>query len=167
MFGKLLEKNDSKKKAPASRVYRERVSVSSSKSDPANNSFSIGWVMFSTFFYLAMQVVLSLLINLPVDVIGHRVPQHTLMMAQGIIIAFGFYIGAWLIGVVSPGRRTIEPVLGAVLSVGAAFVVSTMTPQMGGWFRMDGLSHMAPGALIAGVLAAFGAYSGEKRMGNV
>lgn len=166
MFGQLLVKNQSKKKAPAGGAYRERVSVNS-KSDPANNSFSIGWVMFSTFFYLAMQVVLSLIINLPVDAIGYRGPQHTLMMAQGIIIAFGFYLGAWIIGVVSPGRRTIEPVLGAVLSVGAAFLVSTMTPQMGGWFRTDGLSAMAPAAVIAGILAAFGAYSGEKLMGNV
>lgn len=144
-------------------AYREKVSVVS-KRDPADNDFSFNWVILSVFGYLGLQIALSILGHL--FVFPFTATKHTEMMAQGLIIIAGFYIGAFIIGVISPGRRTIEPVLGAVLAVGAAFSVSNFTPQMGGWYQMQGVGSMGTAAVMAGVIAAFGAYSGEKMMGN-
>lgn len=115
--------------------------------------------------YLALQVAFGLAAH--IFVFPFAGTKHTEMMAQGLIIILGFYVGAFIIGVISPGRRTIEPVLGAVLAVAAAFSVSSFTPQMGGWFRVDGLGSMGFSAILAGVIAAFGVYSGEKMMGNI
>ena len=144
--------------------YRERVSVVSNKKS-AGNSFSFNWVIVSVLGYLAMQVGLGMLAKL--FIFPFAATKHTEFMAQGLIIIVGFYVGAFIIGVISPGRRTIEPVLGAVLAVGAAFSVSNFTPQMGGWFRLDGIGMMMTAAVMAGVISAFGVYSGEKLMGNV
>lgn len=161
MFSK--SKASSKSKATKSRPYRERVSVVSSSKSP-RNEFSMNWVLLSTLFYFIMQVTLSTVV---VGMVPAGAPKHTEFMAQGIVIAFGFYFGAWLLGVISPGRRLVEPVLGAVLSVGCVFLVGTMTPQMGGWFRLDGIGKMGTAGMIAGFLAAIGVYSGEKIMGNI
>lgn len=121
--------------------------------------------MISVMGYLAIQVVLGM--GAKLFVFPFAGTDHTTFLAQGLIIIMGFYVGAFIIGVVSPGRRTVEPVLGAVLAVAAAFSVSNFTPQMGGWFRLDGIGMMGLAALMAGAIAAFGAYSGEKLMGNV
>lgn len=144
--------------------YRERVSVVS-KTDKANNSFSFNWVILSLFVYLGVQVGLGLLAKL--FVFPFAGTDHTRYLAQGLIIIAGFYLGAFIIGVLSPGRRLVEPVLGAILAVAAAFSVSNFTPQMGGWFRIDGMGMMMPAAMMSAVIAAFGSYSGEKLMGNV
>ena len=144
--------------------YRERVSVVS-ENKSAGNSFSFNWVILSVLGYLALQVGLGMLAKL--FVFPFAATKHTEFMAQGLIIIVGFYVGAFIIGVISPGRRLLEPVLGAVLAVGAAFSVSNFTPQMGGWFRIDGIGMMTTAALLAGVIAAFGVHSGEKLMGNV
>ena len=136
-----------------------------SQSDPAKRPFSFGWVLFSTVGYLAMQVVLGIVAQ--TFVLPFVVAKHTQFFAEGLIILLGFYIGAFVIGVVSPGRRVIEPVLGAVASVAAAFSVANFTPQMGGWFRYDGLGMMATAAFLAAFVSGFGCYSGEKLMRNV
>lgn len=114
--------------------------------------------------YLFVQVVLGMFANVFVyRLAGSR---HTELMAEGLVIIFGFYVGAFVIGVVSPGRRIVEPALGAIMAVAAVYSVSTFTPQMGGWLRIDGLGSMLTAALIAASVASFGAYSGEKLMGN-
>ena len=136
-----------------------------SENKSAGNSFSFNWVILSVLGYLALQVGLGMLAKL--FVFPFAATKHTEFMSQGLIIIIGFYVGAFIIGVISPGRRLLEPVLGAVLAVGAAFSVSNFTPQMGGWFRIDGIGMMATSAVMAGVIAAFGVYSGEKLMGNV
>jgi hypothetical protein len=161
---KIFAKKSSSTQSRNVSTYRERVSVVSKKVS-AGNSFSFNWVMLSVLGYLAIQVVLGLGANL--FVFPFAGTAHTGYLAQGLIIIMGFYIGAFIIGVLSPGRRTVEPVLGAVLAVAAAFSVSNFTPQMGGWFRIDGLGMMTTAAVMAGTIAAFGTYSGEKLMGNV
>ena len=160
MFKVSSKKSRTKQKEVS--TYRERASVVSKS---AGNSFSFNWVMISVFGYLAIQVALGL--GAKLFVFPFAGTDHTMFLAQGLIIIAGFYIGAFIIGVLSPGRRTVEPVLGAVLAVAAAFSVSNFTPQMGGWFRLDGIAQMSVAALMAGTIAAFGAYSGEKLMGNV
>jgi hypothetical protein len=162
MFKVSSKKSRAKRKEVS--TYRERASVVS-KSQTAGNSFSFNWVMISVFGYLAIQVVLGL--GAKLFVFPFSGTDHTTFLAQGLIIIAGFYIGAFIIGVLSPGRRTVEPVMGAVLAVAAAFSVSNFTPQMGGWFRLDGIGMMGVAAMMAGTIAAFGVYSGEKLMGNV
>lgn len=145
-------------------TYREKVQVVS-KSDPAKRAFSFGWVLTSTVGYLAMQVVLGIVAQ--TFVLPFVVAKHTQFFTEGLIIMLGFYVGAFLIGVISPGRRVVEPVLGAVAAVAAAFSVANFTPQMGGWLRHDGLGMMTTAALLAAFFAGFGCYSGEKLMRNV
>lgn len=164
MLALFRSKNQAEGKRTKTSAYRERVSVVS-KSDPAANSFSFAWVILSTLGYLATQVVLGIVAQ--AFVLPFIVATHTRFLTEGLIIILGFYVGAFVIGVVSPGRRTLEPVLGAVVAVAAAFAVANFTPQMGGWFRHDGINMMATAAFLAGTFAAFGCYSGEKLMGNI
>ena len=121
--------------------------------------------MVSLFVYLGVQVGLG--IAAKQFVLPYIVAKHTRYFTEGLIIVFGFWLGAFLIGVFSPGRRTIEPVLGAAAVVLTAFSVSHFTPMMGGWFRIDGLGMAGVGCMLAAVFAGFGVYSGEKLMGNV
>jgi hypothetical protein len=136
-----------------------------SSTDPAKRGFSFGWVLTSAIGYLAMQVVLGIVAQ--TFVLPYVVAKHTQFFAEGLIILLGFYIGAFIIGVVSPGRRLIEPILGAVAAVAAAFSVANFTPQMGGWLRYDGLGMMMTAAILAAIFAGFGCYSGERMMRNV
>lgn len=122
-------------------------------------------MILSTILYLITQIVLG--VGAKVLVMPFIVADYTRSLTEGLIIILGFYIGSFIIGVFSPGRRIIEPVLGAVAAIVAAFSVSNFTPQMGGWFRVDGVAMMGTAALLAGSIAAFGSYSGEKLMGNV
>lgn len=145
-------------------AYRERGQIVS-KSDPAARDFSFGWVLTSTVGYLVVQVFLGILAQM--FVLPFIVAKHTQFFTEGLIIILGFYIGAFLIGVISPGRRVVEPVLGAICAIAAAFSVANFTPQMGGWFRYDGVGTMATAALLAATFAGFGCYSGEKLMRNV
>lgn len=136
----------------------------SNNSSKANNSFSFNWVIVSTFFYLVLQVILGMAAQK--FVLPYIVASFTRFFTEGLIIMAGFYLGSFFIGVFSPGRRTVEPALGAMLAVIAAFSVSTFTPQYGGWFRLDGIAAAGTATLLAGMLSAAGAYSGEKLMGN-
>ncbi len=136
-----------------------------SQKNSSRNGFSFSWVILSLLGYLVLQVALGLFAN--IFVFPFAGTKHTEFFAQGLIIILGFYIGAFVIGVISPGRRLIEPVLGSVLAVAAAFSVSSFTPQMGGWYRVDGLAAMTTAAVMAAAIAGFGVYSGEKLMGNV
>lgn len=135
-----------------------------SKSDGAKRAFSVGWVLASTLGYLALQVVLGILVQNFVS--PYIVAQHTKFFAEGLVIILGFYVGAFMIGVFSPGRRIIEPTLGAIAAIVAAFSVANFTPQMGGWLRYGGLSSAGTAIVLAALFAAFGSYSGEKLMGN-
>ncbi len=136
-----------------------------SRRDPAERDFSFGWVLASTVGFLVVQVLLGIVAQ--TFVLPYIVAKHTQFFTEGLIIILGFYFGAFAIGVISPGRRVVEPVLGAVCAIAAAFSVANFTPQMGGWFRHDGLGMMATAAMLAAVFAGFGCYSGEKMMGNV
>lgn len=135
-----------------------------SRRDPADTKFSFNWVMLSVFGYLVTQVVLGFAAK--VLVYPFAGTTHTKFLAQGLIIIAGFYIGAFVIGVLSPGRRIIEPMLGAIFAVAAVFSVSDFTPQTA-WLRLDGIGSMGTAAIMAGFTAVCGAYSGEKLMGNV
>ena len=135
-----------------------------SRRSSSRTEFSFNWAILSLFGYLFIQVVFGIFAN--IFVYRHVRSNHTELLAEGLIIIFGFYIGAFVVGVISPGRRLIEPVLGAVMAVAAVFSVSTFTPQMGGWYRIDGLGAMLTAAFLAATVAALGAYSGEKLMGN-
>ena len=136
----------------------------SSKSKKKNNSFSFNWIIGSVFVYLFMQVALG--IGAQQFVLPYIVAKHTRFLTEGLIVMFGFYIGAFLVGALSPGLRTIEPVLGAMAAIVAAFSIVYFTP-VSSFFLEGGFFRIAVGCIIAGVCAASGAYSGEKLMGNI
>lgn len=158
------DRNSTKQSSQVKQVYRERVAVVMKKQN-TSAGFSFNWIIGSTVFYLMMQVALGILAKL--FVLPFIVAGFTRFLTDGLILMAGFYIGSFILGVVSPGRRTLEPTLGAILAVIAAFSVSNFTPQMGGWFRLDGIAAAGTATMLAGILAYAGARSGEKLMGNI
>ena len=160
----MASKSKVESKSSAVSSYREKGSFVSKK-DPAANNFSFNWVILSVFSYLGVQVGLGMLAR--TFVYPNAGAKHTNFLAEGLVILMGFYLGAFLIGIISPGRRTFEPILGAFLAVLAVFSVSNFTPQMGGWLRFDGVSGMFVSGVIAAVMSGIGVFSAEKLMGNV
>jgi hypothetical protein len=136
--------------------------VSSPK--PSSNTFSFNWTLLSVLIYLACQVVFGM--GAKQFVLPYIVATHTQYLTEGLIVMAGFYVGAFIIGVISPGLRTFEPVIGAILAVLAAFSIVYFTP-LSSWFVQGGFNRIAIGCLGAAICAGTGVYSGEKLMGNV
>lgn len=143
-------------------AFRERISMSNSK--PKNNSFSFNWIVGSVFIYLLLQVVFGM--GAQQFVLPNIAAEHTKFLTEGLIVMLGFYVGAFVIGVISPGLRTLEPVLGAMTAILAAFSIVYFTP-ISSYFVQGGLTRIAVGCTIAAVCAAAGVHSGEKLMGNI
>ena len=74
-----------------------------------------------------------------------------------------FVIGGFLVGVLSPGPRLVEPAIGAAATVVFTFLISFFTPVA--FLQASGDRILIGGALGFGV-ALFGAHIGEKLTGN-
>jgi len=78
-----------------------------------------------------------------------------------------YFIGGFLIGLLSPGIRVLEPALGAFLAVGFTFLYGFFTPFS---FFAFSLGKIFIGGGIAFGLALLGAKLGEKlaaKLGNL
>ena len=75
-----------------------------------------------------------------------------------------FYIGGFLVGLLSPGRRLVEPAVGAFLSVAIVWLISFFMPS---WFYLFDLKRLFIGGAIGFALALAGAWLGERLMGNL
>ena len=84
-------------------------------------------------------------------------------MLQGLLHLISFFIGGFIIGLISPGIRIYEPAVGAFLSVSFMLALSLFTPYS---FIQFSVTKMLIGGLIAFVLALVGARLGEKLAGN-
>lgn len=144
-------------------LFREGGSVVG-KLNGAKRTFSASWVLASTLGYLALQVLLGIVVQNFVS--PYIVAQHTRFFAEGLVIVLGFYVGAFIVGVISPGRRLLEPVLAAAAVIVITYSVASFTPQMSGWYRYEGLGGSGIAIVLAALVAACGAYSGERLMGN-
>ena len=123
--------------------------------------FSKKWVIASTAIFVAVELFLGGLIgNL---VVGTFMSLNLRFLLQGLLNLISFFIGGFIIGLISPGIRIFEPALGAFLSVALMLCLSFFTPYS---FIQFSLTKMLIGGGIAFFLALTGARAGEKVAGN-
>ena len=84
-------------------------------------------------------------------------------MVQGLLNLISYFIGGFIIGLISPGIRIYEPAVGAFLSVLVMLVLTFFTPYS---FLHFSLLKVIIGGGIAFFLALSGAKLGEKLAGN-
>ena len=123
--------------------------------------FSKKWVLASTAIFVAVELFLGGLIgNL---VVGTFLSLNLRFLLQGLLNLISFFIGGFIIGLISPGIRIFEPALGAFLSVALMLCLSFFTPYS---FIQFSMTKMLIGGAIAFFLALTGARVGEKIAGN-
>ena len=123
--------------------------------------FSKVWMFASMGIFIAVELLLGGLIG---DVlIGRYMSISLQFLSQGLLHIVSFFVGGFIVGLVSPGLRIREPAAGAFLSVSLMLALSVFTP-----YRMIqfSLQKMIIGGVIAFCLALAGARLGERITGN-
>ena len=111
--------------------------------------------------FIAAELILGGIVG---DVVVGRFMSLSLrFLIQGLLNLLSFFIGGFIIGAVSPGRRIHEPAIGAFLSVALMLILSLFTPYS---FIRFSLAKMLLGGAIAFCLALTGAKLGERLTGN-
>ena len=124
--------------------------------------FSKKWMFFSIFVFVTTELILGGLVGK--IVVGNYMSMGLRFMFQGLLNLFSFFAGGFIIGVISPGIRIIEPAAGAFLSVALMLFLTIFTPYS---FLHFSLTKLLVGGLIAFGLALLGARLGEKLTGNI
>ena len=123
--------------------------------------FSKTWMFASMGIFIVVELLLGGLIG---DVlIGRYMSMSLQFLSQGLLHIVSFFVGGFIVGLVSPGLRVHEPAAGAFLSVSLMLALSVFTP-----YRMIqfSLTKMLIGGVIAFCLALAGARLGERITGN-
>lgn len=111
--------------------------------------------------FIASEIVIGYFLgNL---IVGRFASMGLKFLMQGLSMLIGFYVGGFLVGVISPGVRIWEPAAGAFCSVGLLMVVTLFTPSV---FYHFSLIKVILGGIIAFALALYGARMGERVMRN-
>ncbi|MBT4138618.1 MAG: hypothetical protein HOE48_11920 [Candidatus Latescibacteria bacterium] len=84
-------------------------------------------------------------------------------LLQGLLNLVSFFIGGFVIGLISPGIRIHEPAVGAFLSVSLMLCITFFTPYS---FIHFSFTKVIIGGAIAFFLALSGAKLGERVIGN-
>ena len=127
---------------------------------PKSHAFSKKWLVASIVIFMGVELFLGGLIG--TLVVGFMSLSLRFML-QGLLHLISFFIGGFIIGLISPGIRIYEPAVGAFLSVSFMLALSLFTPYS---FIQFSVTKMLIGGLIAFVLALVGARLGEKLAGN-
>ena len=109
-----------------------------------NQPFSMGWVLGSMVVFVVAQLVLAVIVG---------------QLLIGLLILISYFVGGFVIGVISPKIRIIEPALGAFASIFLVVLVSFVMPNSYIYFNW---LKMFIGGAIAFALAMYGATLGEK-----
>ncbi len=123
--------------------------------------FALKWVLVSMALFLGVELLLGGLIG--EVVIGRFMSLNLRFMLQGLLNLVSYFIGGFIIGLISPGLRIHEPATGAFLSVALVLSLSLFTPYS---FIHFSLTKMLVGGAMAFWLALAGARLGEKVAGN-
>lgn len=130
--------------------------------DSAERPFSSAWVMLSLVLFLAFELVIGTWLG-PL-IAGKYVSPMFHLQVQMLLHLAALYLGGLAVGVVSPGRRLLEPAVGAFLSVLVTFLMSFFMPT---WFLHFDVVKVAIGGGLGFFVALLGAWHGEKAMGNL
>jgi len=149
--------------------YEEQIIISlggqmADKDKQNETFFSKKWVLFSLIIYLAIEIILGGYVSQLLS--GTFVSRFFIMKIELLLMLISYFIGGFLIGLISPTVRIFEPAVGAFLAVAFTFLYGMFTPLR---FFGFSLSKILIGGGIAFVLALVGAEFGEKlaaRLGN-
>jgi hypothetical protein len=130
--------------------------------DPKEREFSVSWVVLSVVLFLAVELVIGTWIG--PWVIGKYVSPMFHPQLQMALHLLSFYLGGLGVGVVSPGRRLVEPAVGAFIAVLLVFLMALFLPNV---FLVFSMTKVLVGGGIAMLIALAGAWQGEKLMGNL
>ncbi len=129
--------------------------------NPNHHSFSKKWMFASMVIFIGVELFLGGLIGHLV--VGRFISLSLRFMLQGLLNLVSFFIGGFIIGLISPGIRIHEPAVGAFLSVTIMLCLSIFTPYS---FIHFSLTKMLIGGVVAFFLALVGAKLGERVAGN-
>lgn len=130
--------------------------------DSSERPFSTGWTILSLVLFLAVELLIGTWLG-PL-IAGAYVSPMFHYQAQMLLHLGALYLGGLAVGVLSPGRRLMEPAVGAFLSVLIVFLMGFFMPT---WFFTFDLTKVLVGGGIGFVTALLGAWHGEKMMGNL
>ena len=119
--------------------------------------FSRNWLIFSVVIFMVFEIVIGGW--LAQVLVGKRI-SHMLSLRIELILSLGsFFLGGLVVGLISPGRRLMEPAIAAAISVVLTFMISFFTPLM---FVQASVSRMLIGGAVAFIVALWGADLGER-----
>ena len=130
-------------------------------SDNEVHAFSMKWVLFSVLIYITAEIGLGLWVG--GVVVGKYISISLRFMLQGLLNLASYFVGGFIIGLISPGLRIYEPAAGAFLAVSLTLLLSFFTPYS---FIPFSMTKMLLGGGIAFFLALAGARLGERLCGN-
>lgn len=135
-----------------------------SSNDPQQaQPFSTWWMLASVLIFTGMEILIAMLIA-PAIFAGRLASPMLQMRLQMLMHLGSFLIGGIFVGIISPRVRMMEPAVGAIIAVALVFMMSFFMPHS---FMHWSWTKLAVGGGIAFGLALFGAYTGEKWMGNI
>ena len=97
--------------------------------DPNERPFSSGWTILSLVLFLAVELVIGTWLGPLIS--GAYVSPMFHYQVQMLLHLFALYLGGVTVGLLSPGRRLLEPAVGAFISVLVVFLMSFFMPN---WF---------------------------------
>jgi len=122
---------------------------------------SWNWVALSVLIFTAFEIVLGQGLT---RLLAGSTTSHMLMLRlEMVLMSASFFAGGFLIGVVSPGPRLVEPAIGAGITVVFTFFIAFFSPIM---IYQASLSRMLIGGVVGFGVALAGAHFGEKLTGN-
>ncbi len=130
--------------------------------DLSERPFSTGWTILSLVLFLAVELIIGTWLG-PLIAGAYVSPMFHYQVQMALHLG-ALYLGGLAVGVVSPGRRLLEPAVGAFLSVLIVFLMSFFMPT---WFFTFDLTKVIVGGGIGFFTALLGAWQGEKMMGNL
>lgn len=129
--------------------------------DDPQAPFSWTWVAASLVVFTAFELVVG---GWVADLLRGRAVSHMLRIRIELVMSLaGYGVGGFVVGLLSPRLRLLEPAVGAALSVVFTFMISWFTPIV---LYGTSLDRMAIGALLAFGIGLFGAHLGERVTGR-
>ena len=123
--------------------------------------FSYRWMLASLGVFVLIELLLGGLLGSVL--LGGYASLSLKFLVQGALNLASYFIGGVIIGLVSPGVRTLEPAAGAFLAVALMLSMALFTPYSFIQFSME---KLLLGGAIAFALALGGARLGERLTGN-